>query len=80
MPSARLLIQMNKIQENNFTFALFFRYKHITSHVFVLIYWLREFPLSAVANHFELKCQSRATVAIVLQNLSLFFGYQEEFD
>ena len=25
--------------------------------VFVLIYWLREFPLSAVTNRFELRCQ-----------------------
>ena len=39
--------------------------------VFDLIYWFREFPLSAVANRCELRCQSRATNAIVLQKLSL---------
>ena len=39
--------------------------------LFVLNYWLREFLLSAIANRFELRCQSKATVAIVLQNLSL---------
>ena len=27
--------------------------------VFVLTYWLRKFPLSAVANRFELRCQSK---------------------
>ena len=40
--------------------------------VFVLIYWLREFPLFAVPNRFELMCQFKVTVAIVIQNLSLF--------
>ena len=25
--------------------------------MFVLIYWLREFPLAAVTNRFELRCQ-----------------------
>ena len=33
-------------------------------HGFVLNYWLREFPLSANANRFELRCQSNATDAI----------------
>ena len=37
----------------------------------VLNYWLIEFPQSAVANRFELRCQSKATDATVLQNLSL---------
>ena len=39
--------------------------------LFVLNYWSREFLLSAIANRFELRCQSKATDAIVLQNLSL---------
>ena len=39
---------------------------------FDMNYWLREFPLSTIANRFELRCQSKATHAIVLQNLSLF--------
>ena len=39
--------------------------------VFVLIYLWRESPLSAVTNRFELSRQSRATDAIVLQNLFL---------
>ena len=39
--------------------------------MFVLIHWLREFPLSAVANRFELGTSIKATVAIVLKNLSL---------
>ena len=33
--------------------------------MFVLIYWLKEFPLSAAANHFELRCQ--------LKQLLLFY-------
>ena len=40
--------------------------------LFVLNYWLREFRLSATANHLELQCQSKATDAIVLQCVSLF--------
>ena len=39
--------------------------------VFILIYWLTEFSLSAVGNRFELRCQSKANDAIVLQNLLL---------
>ena len=38
----------------------------------VLKYWLIDFPLSAVANCFQLRCQSKATDAIVLQKLPLF--------
>ena len=41
--------------------------------VFILIYWLREFPLSEVTNRFELTRLLKATVAIVLQNLSSLF-------
>ena len=33
---------------------------------FVLIYWLRDWPLSVVAYRFELKRQSNTTDAIVL--------------
>ena len=36
--------------------------------LFVLNYWLREFPLSAIANLFELKCQQKQLV--------LYPGYQ----
>ncbi len=39
-----------------------------TFALFVLNYWLREFPLSAAANGSGLRCQSNATVAIVLQS------------
>ena len=39
--------------------------------LFVLNYWLREFSLSMIANCFELRCQSKATNAIVLQNVSM---------
>ena len=39
--------------------------------LFVLNYWLREFSLSMIANCFELWCQSKATNAIVLQNVSM---------
>ena len=39
--------------------------------LFVLKYCLREFLLSAVANRFELWCQSKAIDATVSQNLSL---------
>ena len=38
---------------------------------FILNYWSREFSLSAITNGFELRCQSRATHLICLQNLSL---------
>ena len=38
-----------------------------TLPLFVFNYWLREFPLSAIANRFELQCQSKATHAMVLQ-------------
>ena len=38
---------------------------------FVLNFCLREFLLSACANHFELRCETKATDAIVLQNLPL---------
>ena len=40
--------------------------------IMVLMYWLREFPLSAVDNHFELRCQSKVIDATRLQNLPLF--------
>ena len=40
--------------------------------MFVLNYWLREFLLSAFANRFEL-VRTKATDAIVLQNLPLLF-------
>ena len=39
--------------------------------MFVLVYWLREFPLSAIANGFELLHQSEND-NIVLQHLSFF--------
>ena len=39
----------------------------------VSIYWLRELPLSEIANHFELRCESNAVDAIVLQNLPLSY-------
>ena len=39
--------------------------------VFVLNYWLRELPLSEISNLFELRCESKATDAIVLRNLPL---------
>ena len=32
--------------------------------VFVLIYWLREFPLSAVTNRFELRCQLKQLISL----------------
>ena len=32
--------------------------------LFVLNYWLPGFPLSSVANHFELHCQSKAIVCL----------------
>ena len=35
---------------------------------FVLICCLREFPLSAIANRFEMACQSKATDAIVTKS------------
>ena len=38
--------------------------------LFILNFWLREFPLSAVANSFESQCQSKGANAIFLQNLS----------
>ena len=41
-----------------------------------LIYWLREFPLSAVANRFELRCQLKQ-LFFVLQHLALL-GESEE--
>ena len=39
--------------------------------LFVLNYWSKEFPLSAVANHFESLCESNTIDAIVLLNLPL---------
>ena len=39
--------------------------------MFVLNNWLREFPLSAVANHFEFGLSIEATIVLTLQNLSL---------
>ena len=44
--------------------------------LFVLNYRSREFPLSAVADRFELRCQSKAADAIVLQRLVPVFVYQ----
>ena len=41
--------------------------------VFVLIHWLREFPLSVIANRFEFEMSIETTVALVLQNPSLLF-------
>ena len=49
-----------------------FWFEATSAAVFLLIYRLREFPLPAVANRFELRCQSKITIAIVIQNLSLF--------
>ena len=40
--------------------------------LFVLVYLFREFLLSAINNRFELRCQSKVTNAIVLQNMSLY--------
>ena len=37
--------------------------------LFALNYWLRYFLLSTVTSAFELRCQSKATDTIVLQNL-----------
>ena len=46
-------------------------FRQIFTAWFVLNCWLREFPLSTIANHFELQCQSKATRFIVLQILSM---------
>ena len=45
--------------------------KAIFLALFISNYWLREFLLPAVVNHFELRFQSKATDTVVLQNLSL---------
>ena len=42
--------------------------------LFVLNLLVASIPLSAVANRFELRCQSKATDAIILKNLSLPVG------
>ena len=42
---------------------------------FVLNFCLREFLLSAFANRFELRCETKATDPIVLKNLPLFVRY-----
>ena len=47
----------------------------IDAAVLVLIYRLREFPLSAATYRFELRCQLKQLFGIVLQNLSLFVRY-----
>ena len=39
--------------------------------LFILNYWLREFPLFVTANCFELRWQSKSADAIVLQDLFL---------
>ena len=51
--------------------ASYLGFKETFAALFVLNCWLREFPLSAIANRFELRCQSKPTRAIVLPNLSL---------
>ena len=54
--------------------ASYLGFKETFAALFVLNCWLREFPLSAIASRVELRCQSNTTVAIVLQNLPLFFS------
>ena len=39
--------------------------------MFVLNYWLREFPLLAIADRFELRCQSKETDTITKSVLVL---------
>ena len=46
---------------------------------FVLNLFLREFLLSAFANRFELRCETKATDAIVLQNLPLLITAPTSF-
>ena len=48
--------------------------------MFVLTYWLRENSWSEIANLFELRCESKATDAIVLQNLLLVPRGSQEND
>ena len=52
--------------------ASYLGFKEIFAAFFVSNYWLREFPSSAIVNQFELRCQSKATHAVVLRNCSLF--------
>ena len=54
--------------------ARYLGFRDTFAALIVLNYWLREFPLFAVANRFELKCESKATNASVLQNLPLFMS------
>ena len=46
-------------------------FKAIVVALSVLNLWLREVPLSAFANNFKFRCQSKPTDPIVSQNLSL---------